>query len=197
MLESGDGFVGQGVAQRAVKVLGKDGMKGVVDERALATATDAGDTDERAQREVDIHVLQIIARSAGKTQHVATALSTLGWYLNTLLATQVATGERVCLEHISVGALEHYLASEPAGTRTHIHDIICLLHHLLVVLDNDDRVAYVAERFQRAYQSAVVALMETDARLVEDVENVDQLAAYLSGKPDALALATRQTDTGT
>jgi hypothetical protein len=41
---------------------------------------------------------------------------------------------------------------------------------LLVVLDDEDRVAEVAEPGQRRDQLCVVALVETDRRLVEDVQ---------------------------
>ena len=39
--------------------------------------------------------------------------------------------------------------------------------------------------------------MESDAGFVEDVEDIDELRAYLCGKPYALALAAREGDGGT
>jgi hypothetical protein len=48
-------------------------------------------------------------------------------------------------------------------------------HHLFVVLDDEDGVAEVAQPLERADQLAVVTLMEPDRRLVEDVEDADQL----------------------
>ena len=63
------------------------------------------------------------------------------------------------------------------------------LDHLAVVLDEDERVAQVAEALQGAEEPGVVAGVEADRRLVEDVEDAGQAAADLAGEPDALALA--------
>ena len=41
------------------------------------------------------------------------------------------------------------------------------------MLDDDDGVAQVAELFQRLDEALVVALVQADAWLVEDVEHVD------------------------
>src|SRR5439155_23365417 len=57
---------------------------------------------------------------------------------------------------------------------------------LLVVLDHDDCVAEVAELEERVDELAVVALMQADRRLVEDVENAHELRANLGGETNAL-----------
>ena len=54
------------------------------------------------------------------------------------------------------------------------------------------RVADIAEREQGADQLVVVALMQPDRRLVEDVEDAHELAADLGREPDALRLAAGQ-----
>src|SRR5437764_1348998 len=63
---------------------------------------------------------------------------------------------------------------------------------LLVMLDDDDRVAEVAQPLQRLQEARIVALMQPDRRLVEDIEHAGEARADLRGKPDALALAARQ-----
>ena len=63
---------------------------------------------------------------------------------------------------------------------------------VLVVLDHDQRVAGVAEPDQRLEQPVVVALVQPDRRLVEDVEHADQAGADLGGQPDPLGLAAGQ-----
>ena len=47
------------------------------------------------------------------------------------------------------------------------------------MLDDDDRVADIAELAERGDQLAVVALMQSDAWLVEDIENADESRADL------------------
>ena len=65
-------------------------------------------------------------------------------------------------------------------------------HRALVVLDDDDRVAEVAQPLERRDQALVVALVEADRRLVEDVEHADEPRADLRRQPDPLRLAARQ-----
>ena len=76
-----------------------------------------------------------------------------------------------------------------AGSGTDVDDMVGDADGLLVVLDHENRVAEVAEPHERVDQPAVVALVETDRRLVEDVEHAYQPAADLTGEPDALSLA--------
>src|SRR3546814_11250405 len=65
-----------------------------------------------------------------------------------------------------------------------------------VMLDDDHRVAEVAKARQRREQPVVVALVETDRRLVKDVEHARQAAADLAGEADALALAAAERARG-
>ena len=57
------------------------------------------------------------------------------------------------------------------------------------MLDDDERVAEVAQAGQRLDEPVVVALVQADARLVEHVEDADQAGADLGREPDALGLA--------
>ena len=60
------------------------------------------------------------------------------------------------------------------------------------MLDDDHRVADVAQVRQRAEQALIVALVQADRRLVEDVHDADQAGADLAGQPDTLRFAARQ-----
>ena len=63
---------------------------------------------------------------------------------------------------------------------------------LLVVLHDEDRVAEVAEARERRDQLRVVALVEADRGLVEDVQDAHQRRADLGREADALGLAARE-----
>ena len=76
-----------------------------------------------------------------------------------------------------------------AGARTDVDDPVGGAHRLLVVLDDDQGVADVAQPLQRADQPRVVPLVQADARLVQDVEHAHQRGADLRRQPDALRLA--------
>ena len=96
------------------------------------------------------------------------------------------TGDRACAAQELAGqrvrrgldvvdrALGDDLAAVLAGARAHVDDPVGRAHRLLVVLDDDQRVAEVAQALQRADQARVVALVQTDARLVQDVQHAGQ-----------------------
>ena len=73
-----------------------------------------------------------------------------------------------------------------------VDDVVGGIHRVLVVLDDDERVAEVAQVPERREQAVVVALMQTDARLVKDIEHAHQPRADLRREPDALCLAARE-----
>ncbi len=70
-----------------------------------------------------------------------------------------------------------------------VDDRVGSADRLLVVLDDDHGVGEVAQPQQRVEETMVVALVETDRRLVEHVEHSDQPAADLRRQPDPLRLA--------
>ena len=79
-----------------------------------------------------------------------------------------------------------------AGAGADVDQIVGGADGLLVVLDDDHRVAEVAQVLERLQQPGVVALVQADRRLVEDVEHAGQARADLRGQPNALALAAGQ-----
>ena len=79
-----------------------------------------------------------------------------------------------------------------AGAGAHIHNIVGLAHRVLVMFDDDQRVAKVAQPLHRRDELVVVALVQADARFVQHIEHAGQRAADLGGQPDALAFAARE-----
>ena len=75
------------------------------------------------------------------------------------------------------------------GARAEVDDVIGLADGVFVVLDDEHGVAEVAQPHQRVEQALVVALVQADRGLVEDVHHADQAGADLAGEPDALGLA--------
>ena len=57
------------------------------------------------------------------------------------------------------------------------------------MLDDEHRVAQIAQALQRGEQAVVVALVQADARFVQNIEHADERRADLRGQPDALRLA--------
>ena len=78
------------------------------------------------------------------------------------------------------------------GTGADVHDIVRIAHGVLVVLHHDDRIAKVAQIFERSNQLVVVALVQADAGLIQHIQHTGKGAADLGGQADALALAAGQ-----
>ena len=62
------------------------------------------------------------------------------------------------------------------------------------MLHHNDGVANVTQFLQRVYQALVVALVQADTRLVQYIEHIHQLRAYLRSQADTLALSTGKAD---
>ncbi len=62
----------------------------------------------------------------------------------------------------------------------------------LIVFDTMTEFAGIAKTLERIDKTAVVALVKSDTRLVENIKHVDKLAPELCGKPYALLLTARQ-----
>ena len=84
------------------------------------------------------------------------------------------------------------LAAVLARAGPDVDDVVGDADRLFVVLDDDHRVAEVAQPHHRVDEALVVALVQADRRLVEHVEHADQAAADLRRQPDALRLAARE-----
>ena len=106
-------------------------------------------------------------------------------------------GERVLrLQHLLRRARGGDLAAAVAGAGAEVEQVVGGRDHLAVVLDEDQRVAEVAEALQCLQQPGVVARVQADGRLVEDVEHAGQAAADLGRQADALGLAAGERRPG-
>src|SRR5688500_366242 len=107
------------------------------------------------------------------------------------LSAEVAPGERCRMgdDRINRPGGDH-LATVLACARTKVDQVIGGTHRLVIVLDNDDSVAEIAELREGREQSGIVALVQADRRLVEDVQHADESRSDLRGESNALRLTT-------
>ena len=106
------------------------------------------------------------------------------------LSREVLAGERAGVLLDLVGrALGDDLAAVDAGAGPHVDDAVRHADRLFVVLHDEHGVPQVAEPDQRVQEPAVVALVQADGGLVEDVQHAHEGRADLGGEPDALAFA--------
>ena len=94
------------------------------------------------------------------------------------------------------GAGGDHVAAVLARARPHVDQVVGGAHRALVVLDHQHGVAEVAQALERRDQALVVALVQADRRLVEDVEHADQRGADLGREPDPLRLAAAERRRG-
>ena len=100
-------------------------------------------------------------------------------------------GLLVLLDLLRVAFRNHVAAVHP-GARAHVDHMLRGPDHVLVVLDHEHRVAEIAEGPEGLDQFPVVALVEPDGGLVEDVQDAHQVRADLGGEPDPLCLPARE-----
>ena len=89
-------------------------------------------------------------------------------------------------------AVEHDLAAGAARARAQVDDAVGREHDLRVVLDDEQRVAGIAQLREHVDDAPEVARMQADARLVEHEQRVDERRAERRRQIDALHLAARQ-----
>ena len=109
-----------------------------------------------------------------------------------LAREELARERPLVAHHVGGLPLGDDVAAVHARARPHVHEPVGRAHHLLVVLDHEHGVAEVLEPLEGADQPVVVALVEADRGLVEDVEHADQLGADLGRESQPLRLAARE-----
>ena len=168
-------------------------VQNFIDQRGFSRTRHTGNTNHLAQREVHRNVLQVVFPRLDNAQHLAVAFPSDGRDLDKFASRQVrARDAALRLADIGNAARRHDLAAVYARAGTDIDNIVRLTHGVLVMLDNDQRVAEVAQTLHSGDQLVVVALVQADARLVQHIQNARQRAADLCRQPDALAFAAGQ-----
>ena len=139
-----------------------------------------------------VDVLEVVFAGAADRQG-AGRLAALLRDLDPALAGEVLAGQRGrVLGDLLRRPGGDDVAAVFAGAGAEVDEVVGGHHRPLVVLDDDHRVAEVAEPVEGRDQLLVVALVEADRGLVEDVHDADQVRADLGREPDPLRLAARQ-----
>ena len=87
--------------------------------------------------------------------------------------------------------------AETAGSGAEVDEVVRRGDGVLVMLDNDEGITLVAEGDERLEEGGIVAGVEADGGLVEDVEDAAEIRAELGGEADALGLAAGEGVPGT
>ena len=177
---------GTGMVQR-----GKQGLvQNFIDQTGFSRAGHAGDADEGSQRNLHIHIFQIVLPCAANTQEIAVPRPPGGGNGDFLHAGEV-------LSRYGTGAVydilqrsrRHDLAAVTARAGANVYDKIGGAHGVLVVLHHDQGVAQIPQMLQRPQQLIVVPLVQTDGGFIQNIQHAHQRRTDLGGQPDPLALA--------
>ena len=146
---------------------------------------------KRPDGEVDVDPLQVVHRRAAHGEPAAVVVVAPRRDEDPAFSVQERTGNGSGRRRDVVRRpLRDHLAPVLARSRPEVDHPVRRAHHLLVVLDHEHGVADVAEPLERVDEPAVVALVEPDRRLVQDVEDADELRSDLRREPEPLRLAT-------
>ncbi len=109
------------------------------------------------------------------------------------LAAQVLAGQRMGIagNFLCRAGGDDFTAVD-AGSGSDIDDEVGRVDGVFVVFDDDNGIAQVTQKGQGFQQAIVVALMQADRRLVENIHHADQPGADLAGQANSLRLAARQ-----
>ena len=172
-------------------------VQDLVDERGLAGAGDAGDAGEGADAGSETSMsLRLCMRAPRTVNHCSGRRRWPGSSMRRRPARKSPVSDAGSAMTSAGVPCGHHVAAVLAGAGAHVDDVIGRAHRLLVVLDHEHRVAEVAQAQQRLDEPAVVALVQADAGLVEDVQHADQRRADLRREPDALRLAAGERGRG-
>ena len=117
----------------------------------LPRAADAGHQAQHAQRKLDGDVLQIVAARAEQAIQPRLVGRRRCGNRDAAAAGQEFAGEAgIGLEHLGQRALKHDFAAAVARAGADLDDLIGRADHRFFVLDDDDRVAAVAQPADRA-----------------------------------------------
>ena len=178
---------------RTVELAGELAVEDLGHERALARPGHAGHGDEPTEREADVDVLEVVGTGAADGERLAVALPPLRRDRDDPLPPQEGAGDRAWLgEQDLERPVGDDLAAVLARAGPDVEDPVGRPDRLLVVLDDEDRVAEVAQPGQGRDELGVVLLVEPDRRLVEDVQDAHQAGPDLGRQPDPLGLAAGQ-----
>ena len=180
-------------AQRPEDLAGNRLVQHFVDQGRLPRPRNPRDTDQPAQGKVDVDVLQVVLGGAADDQPLSVSVGPHRRHRDAFSSRQIRPGQRrFVLDDALGGTGGDHLAAETTGARSQVDHPVRVADGLLVVLDDDHGVAEIPHALEGVEQTAVVALVETDGRLVEDVQHTHQFRSDLGREPDPLALAAGQ-----
>ena len=163
VLRAGEGAeevrgLGLACAGLAVERLHERAVEDLVDQRGFAGAADAGDAAEEVERDFDVDAAEVVDARAGEAKDFAAGLAAVVRDGDGEPAGEVfaGNGARVGGDFGDRAGGEE-LATEFAGARAEVEQVVGGANDVGVVLDDEDGVAKVTQRVQDADQLGRIA----------------------------------------
>ena len=194
LIQAGHPGVFAGNLPCPVELVREHPIQDVVDEGRLAGAAHPGDGGEDAERERHGDVLQIVrARAFDNDLPFLVQRSSFLRGRNRLPAGQVIACDRLGVgDELGIRPGVHDVPAVLPRAGTDVDDPVRGADGVLVVFDDDQRVAQVAEFEQRLDEAVVIALVQTDAGFVKHVQHPGEAGTDLGRQPDPLCFSPGQ-----
>src|SRR3989344_4717080 len=178
---------------RAVEVGGESAAQNVEHERGLPRPGHARHAREEAERQLEINGLQVVLRRPFHRERLPVPLAPLFRTVERLPSGEIGSGGRLLVPlDVRERPFRDDFATVLSRARAHVDDVVCRFHHGLVVFHDDHRVAQVTQTLHGRDELGVVALVETDGRFVENIDDAGQFRPQLSRGPYALRFSARE-----
>ena len=153
--------------------MAQDGaIEDVAHEGAFPRTADACHHGHHAQGETDIDAFEVVGTHATQTDGAIPG-TTRKRHFDLLRTAEEVDGVALSRRHcyvVVVGASPHHFAAQASGFGTDVDDIVGGTDDVFIVFHDNDGVSHIAQLAQDVDETLRVARMETDARLVEDIE---------------------------
>ena len=173
--------------------IGKRGSKGIGNQRRLTRARNTCDYCQCAQLDSGGNVLKVVSTSSRNLDFSATGLTTSLWQPNLLLSREIRTcdGIRV-FNNLFWSASSNNVTTKLTGAGAHVNNVVSCANGIFIVLDNKYGISAVPKLLERLNEAIIISLMQTNGRLVQNVENAHKTSANLSCQANTLGLSTRK-----
>jgi hypothetical protein len=163
--------------------------KTAVNERALPAASDAGDDGKNAFGNLHCDVAEIVEC---RVLDEKMSFPRPRFLFRRLMVRKVFSRQRVTFFELFERTFEHNRSTGPSGAWPHVDDVISNRHHFRLVFHDENCVSDIAKLGQSLIESLDVVRVQTDRRLIEDVERLGQARRQMAHHLDPLRFSTGQ-----
>ena len=167
----------------------KRGRNRIGDQGALARSRNTGNDCERTELNLGGNVFEVVGAGARDLKAAAAGLAALVWHADHPLAGQISTRHGIGARHdIGRRSRGDHVPAVDARAWPHIDHIVGSANRVLIVFNDDNGVADIAQALECLNQPLVVALVKTNRRLVQNIENAHEARTDLRSQANALRL---------